>query len=311
MLIKRAIVTGASGPLGTVMIKECISRGIEVLALTRLNSKRLDAVPKDPLVKLVECDLNKMDALNATAFGQYDVCFHFGWMYTARDERNNLERQFENVEATLQAAAFAKRCGCRKMLVAGSQAEYGFMSGKVDENAPLKPTTPYGIAKKAACERLMKFGKAAQLQIDWIRIFAVYGPYENDYILISYVINSLLNGESPRLTACEQKWDYLYTDDAIRAFLLVAEYVETSGIYCLGSGNARPVREFTEEIKKQINPDAEIGYGAIPYSEGQIMHLEADISKLKHDTGFEPEVGIEEGLARTIEWVKKETDGNV
>ena len=79
------------------------------------------------------------------------------------------------------------------------------------------------------------------------------------------------------------------------------------GIYCLGSGNARPLREYIEVIKDKINPEAELGFGEIPYSSEQVMLLCADTQELERDTGFVPFVDFETGISRTIDWyIRKE-----
>ncbi|SDB60225.1 NAD(P)-dependent oxidoreductase [Butyrivibrio sp. INlla16] len=304
MELHRIIVTGASGPLGVVLIKECIRRGIEVAALVRPGSKKRDDIPKDELVHVYEVDLGKIADFSFEDNKPYDVLIHFGWMYTEGSGRYDALRQSENVTATLKTAEFAKRCGCNVFVGAGSQAEYGPQNKKLDETAETKPVVAYGIAKTAAYNLLKEYGRMNDMRINWIRIFSVYGPYENDYVFTSYVIRTLLEGKEPELTACEQKWDYLYCEDVVRAFLLVAEKAQGSGIYNLGAGQTCSLKEFVECIKDTIDPSLSLGIGKRPYSENQIMHLEADISKICKDTGFEPEISIQEGIKKTVEWYK-------
>ena len=78
-----------------------------------------------------------------------------------------------------------------------------------------------------------------------------------------------------------------------------------SGIYCVGSGKSKKLQSFIEEIRTLANPGAELGLGEIPYKPGQVMHLEADITKLSQETGFFPKTPFHEGIRQTIEWIKQ------
>ncbi len=97
-------------------------------------------------------------------------------------------------------------------------------------------------------------------------------------------------------------WDYLYCSDAANALLLLAEHGRDGSIYPIGSGVARPLREYIEIIRDEINPELPLGFGEVPYSDKQVMHLCADISALRADTGFEPEVEFREGIRSTIKY---------
>ena len=99
-------------------------------------------------------------------------------------------------------------------------------------------------------------------------------------------------------------WDYLYADDVAEAFMLLADKGRDGCVYPIGSGVARPLREYIEIIRDEIDPSLPLGFGEVPYSDKQVMHLCADISKLREDTGFAPKVSFEEGARRTIEFVK-------
>ena len=122
--------------------------------------------------------------------------------------------------------------------------------------------------------------------------------------MVMSVIRKLLAGEKPALTAGEQMWDYLYSDDAAEALLLLAKQGRDGHIYPIGSGIARPLREYIEIIRDEIDPALPLGFGEVPYSDKQVMHLCADISALRADTGFEPEVDFREGIRRTIEYCR-------
>ena len=122
--------------------------------------------------------------------------------------------------------------------------------------------------------------------------------------MIQHVIREFLAGRTPQLTRCEQLWDYLYVADAARAIVSVANG-ETAGVFNLGSGRAIVLKELIEKLRGVIGSCVEPAYGAVAYRPDQVMHLEADITKLKAATGWSPTTSLEEGLRATIAAAKE------
>jgi len=302
--MKKVIVTGASGPIGTVLCKMLSEMQVTVLAIVRKNSTRKANLVDLPGVNIVEMDISNLPGETMEGWNDCDTCFHLAWTHTGDEGRNDPVLQADNIKITLAVAEFAKRHGCKVFIGAGSQAEYGLMTGKVNEESPTNPTTLYGTTKLAAGKLVMEYCKQNQMRCNWIRIFSVYGPYENDYILTSYVIKKLLSGEIPELTKCEQTWDYLFVEDAVGDIINIAQKAKKSGVFCLGSGSARCLREYIEIIRNEINPKLELGIGKKDYSSNQLMHLEADISKLKSEIGIAHRYSFEDGIKKTILWYK-------
>ena len=140
----------------------------------------------------------------------------------------------------------------------------------------------------------------------WTRILSVYGPYDRSATMVMSTIGKLLRGEKPSCTKGEQMWDYLYSKDAGKAFYLLGEKGVNGRVYCIGGGEARPLKEYIEDIRNAVNPEAEIGFGEVAYGPRQVMYLCADIQDLVKDTGFAPDYKFSEGIAETVEWCKKE-----
>ena len=302
--MKRVAITGPTGAIGIALINECIAQGIEVYALCRKNSKRINRIPQDELVHIVECDLADMKNFSTTDILPCDVFYHFGWDATIGDGRNDMPLQLKNVEYTLDAVNLAERLGCKAFVGAGSQAEYGRFEGKLDASVPTFPENGYGMAKLCAGQMSRVECQKKNIRHVWTRILSVYGPYDGEFTMITSTIKKLLIGEVPALTKGEQKWDYLYSADAARALIMLGEKGVDGKIYCLGSGKAQPLIKYIETIRDVINPDAKLGVGEVPYGAKQVMYLCADIDELKEDTGFEPQIDFEDGIRRTIDWIK-------
>ena len=302
--MKKAIITGPTGAIGIALIQELVNQGVMVTAVCHPDSKRIDRIPKNDLVEIVECDLEELFSLTELLEYDYDVFYHFAWACTVGDSRNNVEAQMQNMQYTIDAVEVAALLGCKKFVGAGSQAEYGRYEGVLNAQVPAFPENGYGIAK--LCAGQMSRIRCQQLGLEhvWTRVLSVYGPYDGEGTLVISMIRQLLKGERPKCTKGEQIWDYIYSKDAAKAFYLLGESGIDGKTYCIGSGKGIPLKEYIDTIRNQIDSKLEVGFGDIPYGEKQVMHLCADISELQKDTGFEPEYSFEEGIKRTVEWCR-------
>lgn len=304
--MENVIITGATSMMGVALVKECIRWGTGVTAVVRPRSKNLYRLPQDDLVRVVECESAELDQLAGGLKGtKFDCFYHFAWDGTARGQRDNVFIHEKNIREALMAVRAADDLRCGAFVGAGSQAEYGRVSDIIRPETPANPEYAYGIAKLAAGRLCGQYCEQAGLRFVWGRIFSVYGEFDHDDTLVSYLIRTLLNGGEAELTLCEQEWDYLYCADAARAFYLLGE--KGNGVYCVGSGEVHPLAEYVQTIRELIGADADmVRLGARPYAEKQVMKLGADITKLKRDTGFEARTGFRAGALNMIEWCKEE-----
>ena len=292
--MKNILLTGATGMIGSAIVREALRRDCNVTCIVRKGSSRVKNIPNDSRVHVVECDISDYGSLELS--GTYDVFMHLAWDKTSVGGRDDVDCQLRNIQYTLDAVRLAKRAGCSVFIGAGSQAEYGVQSVPLTPDLPVNPESGYGIAKFAAGKFSGMLCKQLGLRYNWIRILSVYGPNDGENTLISYLIRELKAGRSPELTKCEQTWDYLHCDDAARAFFAVAEKGVDGKAYPLGSGKARPLREYVTAVRDAVNPAIKIEFGKKPYYPHQPMCLVADISELVADTGWRPEIEFVDGV---------------
>lgn len=298
--MRRVVVSGATGAIGTALTKQLVDQGVEVLVLCRKDSKRIKNIIESPLVKMKYCALNELvDVTNDTG-NEYDVFYHFAWAGAAGPGRNDMYMQNNNVKYALDAVSVAKRFGCKKFIGAGSQAEYGRHEGLLKSETPTFPETGYGYAKLCAGQMTRDYAHQIGIEHIWVRILSVYGPNDGAQSMVMSTINKLKAGEIPQFTKGEQLWDYLYSGDAANAFCLLGDKGVDGKTYVLGSGKARPLSEYITIIRNEVNPNAKIELGAIPYGPKQVMYLQADIEELKKDTGFIPMMGFEDGIKNIL-----------
>ena len=308
--MKRVIIAGATGAIGTALIKNLIEHEIEVLVLVRPESNRKNNIPANPLISVLECGMKDYATIPNTTGKEYDVFYHFAWAGAAGAGRHDMYLQNENVKYALDAVNLAKRFGCKRFIGAGSQAEYGRFEGLLRPDTPTFPEMGYGYAKLCAGQMTREYAHQLGMEHIWVRILSVYGPNDGLQSMVMSTINKLKSGEVPQFTKGEQMWDYLYSGDAAVAFRFLGEKGFDGKVYVLGSGKARPLAEYIKEIRDVVSPGSELALGAIPYNEKQVMHLCADIRELEADTGWKAETDFIDGIKRTLEFLSAKEEMN-
>lgn len=302
--LQTAVVTGPTGSIGVALCKRLLQEQITVYAVCNPNSSRKHVLPSG--VHIVECDLQELAQLPQKIEETVDAFFHFAWAKTMGAGRNDMHAQVGNIQGTLAAAEAACRLGCQVFIGAGSQAEYGRVEGLLQEKTPCFPENGYGMAKLCAGQMSRVQCHEAGVDHVWARILSVYGPYDNGVSMISGTIRTLMAGGCPGLTKGEQLWDYLYSEDAADAFYRMALWGQDGAVYPVGSGQVHPLRSYVEQLRDSIDPALPLNFGAVAYAPQQVMHLQADISRLTEDTGFEPQTTFQKGIKKTIEWVRRD-----
>ena len=185
--------------------------------------------------------------------------------------------------------------GCRRFLGIGSQAEYGVTNEIMEEILLPQPVTPYGAAKVAALH-LTRL-RAQQLGIDWVwgHVFSVYGDYEPETTLLSYLARTLRSGQMPQMTAGTQLWDYLHAEDAAAAMTALLLRGRAGEVYNIAHGDVRPLRSFTEELRTALAPDLQIAYGV---SERPPTSMRPSVEKIQADTEWRAKVSFAEGVKK-------------
>lgn len=293
-----AIVTGAAGFTGAVLTSSLLNKNYDVCCITRPNSSHNDRLPRISSIECIECELHNYkqlpDLIQARLpdLPNYDkkVFFHL-----AVTGNKDLTSQAKNIDHVLAAVEVATKLKCNRIIITGSQAEYGVIppTTKQTEDMPCNPITAYGAAKLAACH--LSRIRAQELNIEWIwaRIFSLIGKYEPHGRMLPDLFSALKGGHDFHLSSGRQNWDYLDVHDAAEALIALAEKGHSNEIYNIANGNYKPLKEYTEELKTLIGGTGQIYYGE---DSNPFISLQPSVAKIHTHTGWRPKRSFEESV---------------
>lgn len=306
---KRIFVTGGAGFLGSAVMAYLVNNNYQVIAAKRTATNLFRCEAYKNQVKWVDTtdDTFKEQVI---AF-KPDVILHAAWSGVSSKERADWSVQLKNFELLSDILEISNKVGLKKLLVLGSQAEYGTIHSKVDEEYPVNALDAYSSCKLASQKIIETFCRQNSIDWYWLRVFSVFGPGEAPNWFIPWIINSQLSQTDCDLTLCEQRYDYLYIDDFVTMITkMLNPEIGSSGIYNICSGQSIQLKTIVEHIQKNISSNSKINFGALPYRANQSMQISGDNSKYNATFGAVKHTSLENAIAHTIEYYKREYTGN-
>jgi UDP-glucose 4-epimerase len=301
--MKKAIITGANGFIGSAVVKELLKHDFQIFAMDREGCS--GNLPDDDKVKFIACELADMKSLpTLIPVNDYDIFYHFAWVGSAGLARADTALQLHNAMWTVDSLRIAKEIGCKRFVCAGSIMEHETIAACFTQGNKPGMGYVYGSGKLVA--HTMSMSVAAQIGIDlvWPEITNAYGVGEKSPRMINDTIRKIINNIPPQFTAGTQNYDFVYIDDVARAFYLIGENGKPFHEYLIGSSTARPLREFLLEMKVSIAPNLDFIFGDIPFTGINLPLEKFDCTTTEKDTGFRAKISFAEGTRRTMDWWK-------
>lgn len=310
---RSVLVTGAGGFIGGHVVEELVAQGARTRALVRYNSRNergtLDWI--DPAVaaevEVVLGEVRDIESVTRAVQG-VEVVLHLAAQIAIPYSYVNPRDFFEvNVLGTLNVAQACLAAGVQRVVHTSTSEVYGTAQQvPITERHPLEPQSPYAASKVAADKLMDSWHRSFELPVVILRPFNTYGPRQSARAIIPTIISQALAGDTLRLGSLHPRRDLTFVGDTAAAFLAAATAPEAVGhTVQLGTGEAVSVGEIVDTVAdlvgKKLVP--ELDPARVRPVNSEVQLLLSDPSQARSLLGWEPSLGLRDGLERTIEWI--------
>ena len=307
------LVTGAGGFIGGHLVDRLVRDGARVRALVRYNSRNergtLDWMPPETVadVDVVLGDLRDAESVSRAAEG-CEVVFHLGAQiaipYSYVNPRDYVET---NVSGTLNVALAAQAHGVERVVQTSTSEVYGTAQQvPITEEHPLEPGSPYAATKVAADKLMDSFHRSFGLPVVILRPFNTYGPHQSARAVIPTIISQALAGDTLRLGSLDPRRDLTFVTDTVDGFVRAAGSDGAVGrTVQLGTEHDVSVGDIVQTVGELLGKELKVTQDPdrVRPEKSEVMRLISSPRLAGELLGWTPQVSLEEGLRRTIDWI--------
>ena len=311
--MKKVLVTGADGFIGSHLVEELLKQGHRVKAFCFYNSFNtwgwLDALPKDILekVEVFTGDVRDPNGVR-TAMKGCDIVFHLAALIAIPYSYHSPDSYIDtNIKGTLNIIQAAKDLKVERVLVTSTSEIYGTAQYvPIDEKHPKQPQSPYSASKIGADCIADSFYRSFDMPITIVRPFNTYGPRQSARAIIPTIITQLLNGfEEIKLGDLTPTRDLLFVKDTVKGFIEIAKTDSLIGHECnIATNSEISMQKMADTLIELINPNAKIiqDPNRLRPEKSEVFRLFGDNTKIIENTNWKVEHSLEQGLQKTIDW---------
>jgi len=306
----RYLVTGGAGFIGSNTVDELVRRGNSVVVLDDLSSGKEENLAEiRNKITFIKGSITDIEVVRK-AMHEADYVLHLAARTSVpRSVKDPIETNRINIDGTLNVLVAAKDVKVKRVVFAASSSAYGETPTlpKVETMQP-QPISPYGVTKYVGELYAQTFGRCYGLENVSVRYFNIFGPRQDPSSPYSGVLakfcTAFLEGSQPVVFGDgEQTRDFTFVENAVQANLLACEAPNVSGrVFNVGTGGRVSLNQVLRALEEITGKTLETKYD--PPRDGDIRDSQADISQAKEFLGYDPQIGFEEGLARTFEWYR-------
>lgn len=313
--MKKVLVTGADGFIGSHLTEALLEKGYQVKAFTYYNSFNswgwLDSLPKEKLneIEIFSGDIRDPNGVREAMRGVEGV-FHLAALIAIPFSYHSPDSYVDtNIKGTLNVLQAARELGTERIMITSTSEVYGTAQYvPIDEKHPFQGQSPYSATKIGADRLAESFYRSFNLPISIVRPFNTYGPRQSARAVIPTIITQLLSGkEEIKLGSLSPTRDFNYVKDTVAGFIAIAESDKTIGEEInIASQKEISIGELATEIINQINPSAQIvcEEQRLRPEKSEVNRLLGNNKKLKQLTNWEPHYSLQQGIEETIVWLK-------
>ena len=307
----KIIVTGGCGFIGSHLVDKLLNIGHDIVILDNLSTGKLENLNRD--AKFHKVDIRNDEKIkNIFLKEQPDIVFHLAAQINVRESiEDPIYDNAVNVTGSLNLIQSFLNIGSEK----GGKFIFSSTGGAIYGETEILPTpetvepfplSPYGIAKLSVEKYLHYFYKYRNLKFVSLRYGNVYGPRQNPFTeagVIAIFATKMLKGEQPVIFGDgNQTRDYVYIEDVVRANIMAMEK-DITGVFNVGTGKETSVNQLFEYIKKFTNFEIEKEYAE---EKKEVKRSCLTIEKIQKVLGWKPEISLEEGLQKTVDWFRRQ-----
>jgi UDP-glucose 4-epimerase len=304
----KVLVTGGAGFIGSNLVRALLEGGDEVRVLDNFSSGyRANLAGLEEDVAIVEGELRSYERVHAATRGT-ELVFHLGALGSVpRSVQDPLTSSAVNIEGTLNVLLAARDEEVRRVVFSSSTSVYGSSRTlPTSEAEPPDPLSPYGVAKLAAERYCVSFSRVYEsFETVVLRYFNVFGPRQSPHsqyaAVVPLFLTAVAGGEPVTIHGDgQQSRDFTYISNVVDATVLAADAPGASGrIFNIAAGSPTSVNEVADTIGRLL--DKPVRKEFAPRRAGDIQDSWADVSAAREVLGYNPAVGLEDGLRRTAE----------
>ncbi len=304
---KRVIITGATGFIGANLARRLVHDGHEVHLLVRqgYSQWRIEAIRAE--VRLHEVKFGDEGALSQVVGSiRPNWVFHLA-AHGAYSHQTDLRRMVEtNILGTIHLVAACLETGFEAFVNTGSSSEYGFKDHPPSEMERLEPNSHYAVTKASATLFCRHAAQREGVHLPTLRLYSVYGPYEEPTRLMPTIIVRGLHGELPPLVSPDIARDYVYVEDVIDAYLLAATQPgqEPGAVYNVGTGIQTSLRQVVEVARHVLGITVEPQWGSMPSRLWDTNIWVSDNQKIRAALGWQPRHTFEQAFRLMVNWFR-------
>ena len=304
--MKRCLITGASGFVGANLARRLLHDGHETHVLLRPEHQpwRLQEIAS-------QLRSHAVDLTDAAQVGETvqrirpDWVFHLA-AYGAYSSQTGFARMADiNVKGAASLLDACADTGVEAFVYTGSSSEYGYKDHPPQEDEVLEPNSHYAITKAAATHYCQFVARTRDINAVAVRLYSIYGPYEDPSRLLPTLIAKGLRGELPPLVSPTTARDFVYVDDAVDALLAVAQKSPPRGaVYNLCSGTQTSIAYVIETARKLMNIAVEPVWSSMERRSWDTDIWVGAPGRMAEQIGWRAAIDFAEGLRRMIEWTR-------